>query len=97
MRGGTVCRKHGGAAPQVKQKAQERLKAMQPLALNTIEGLMGRDEFPTVQLAASKAVIDWTEGRAMERVEHSGAVTLAALLGVVPIVSPSDDDPDKEK
>lgn len=59
---------HGGAAPQVKQAAQERLKAMQPLALNTMEALMSRTEFPTVQFQASKAVIDWTEGKAAELV-----------------------------
>lgn len=70
--GGTVCRMHGGAAPQVKQAAMERLKAMQPKALNTIERLLEREEFPTVQLQSAKAVLEWTEGKATERVEHSG-------------------------
>lgn len=66
--GGTVCRYHGGAAPQVQAAAQERLKAMQPLALDTLEALMRRDQYPTVQFQASKAVIDWTEGKAAELV-----------------------------
>lgn len=66
--GGTVCRWHGGAAPQVRASAQERLKAMQPKALDTIDDLMGRAEFPTVQYQAARSVIEWTEGKATERV-----------------------------
>lgn len=66
--GGVVCRMHGGAAPQVQVKAQERLRAMQPLALDTMEALMRRKEYPTVQFQASKAIIDWTEGKAAELV-----------------------------
>ena len=64
-----MCRFHGGGAPQVKLKALERLKAMQPQALTTLEGLLTRSEFPTVQLAAVKDVLDRTEGKAMERVQ----------------------------
>jgi len=82
IRGGVVCRLHGGAAPQVKLAAMARLKAMQPKALDTLEALMDRDEFPTVQLQASKAVIDWTEGKAKESVqmEVSGDEALIAAL-----------------
>ena len=76
--GGTVCRYHGGLAPQVQAAAKERLKAMQPLALDTLEALMRRDQYPTVQFQASKAVIDWTEGKAGESVavEHSGGLAI---------------------
>ena len=76
--GGTVCRMHGGAAPQVKAAALERLKLMQPKALDTLDRLLGREEFPTVQLAAVKDVLDRTEGKAMERVEQhvDGDITL---------------------
>jgi hypothetical protein len=70
IKGGTVCRMHGGGAPQVKAAALERLKLMQPKALDTIDRLLGREEFPTVQLAAAKDVLDRTEGKAMERVEQ---------------------------
>lgn len=76
--GGTVCRYHGGRAPQVIAKAEERLMAMQPKAFNTIDKLMDRDEFPTVQLQASARVIEWTHGKAVERqeVKHSGGLVI---------------------
>ena len=76
--GGYVCVMHGGKAPQVQAAAADRLKAMQPKALATLDGLMDREEFPTVQYQAAKAVIDWTEGRAAEHValEHSGAMVI---------------------
>lgn len=68
--GGTVCRMHGGAAPQVQFAALERLKALQPKAIQVVERLLERDEFPTVQLGAYKDVMDRTEGKSMERVEQ---------------------------
>lgn len=82
--GGTVCRYHGGKAPQVMAKAEERLLAMQPKAFDTIDRLMDREEFPTVQLQASAKVIEWTHGKAVERqvIEHSGGFTIRHELDV---------------
>lgn len=78
IRGGYVCRMHGGGAPQVIAKAQERLRALEPKAITTLDKLLDRDEFPTVQFQAAKAVIDYTEGKAAERVEQhiDGDITL---------------------
>ena len=80
--GGYVCRMHGGSCPQVKAKAQERLMALQPKAIQTLDKLLSRDEFPTVQLGAAKDVLDRTEGRASESVsvELSGSVDIVAIL-----------------
>lgn len=64
---------HGGSSPQVKAKALERLKALQPKAITVLESLLDRNEFPTVQMAAVRDVLDRTEGRAAERVEMTGA------------------------
>lgn len=74
--GGTVCRYHGGAAPQVKAKAAERMKALAPTAVTTLQTLMAREEYPTVQLGAAKYVYDQAEGTAIERHEqqHSGTI-----------------------
>ena len=78
IRGGTVCRMHGGGAPQVKAKAAERLAIMANKALGVIDRLMDREEFPTVQLGASKTVYEWQHGKATERVNATvdGDVTL---------------------
>lgn len=83
IRGGTVCRMHGGAAPQVKVAALERLKALQPKAITVLESLLGRDEFPTVQMAAVRDVLDRTEGKAAETqsVNVSGGLVFRHILG----------------
>jgi hypothetical protein len=73
IRGGVVCYYHGGAAPQVKASARERLMALQPLAIQTLHNLLHRDEFPTVQLGASKDILDRTEGKAAESLSLTGA------------------------
>lgn len=76
IRGGYVCRNHGGGAPQVIAKAAERLSALVPKAIAKLDALMDRDEFPSVQFAASKAVIEFSEGKATERVEQQVDATL---------------------
>lgn len=78
IRGATVCRMHGGSAPQVKFAAMERLKALQPKALTVLESLLDRQEFPTVQIAAVRDVLDRTEGKATETqtLKHEGKIEL---------------------
>lgn len=74
--GATVCRTHGGAAPQVQRKAAERLAELVPKAIQKLDALMDRDEYPSVQFAASKAVIEFSEGKATERVEQTVDATM---------------------
>lgn len=77
--GGTVCRYHGGAAPQVKAKALERLMALQDPAVNTLEYLMEqKSAFPSTAYAAARDVLDRTMGKAKESIEMnvSGEVAL---------------------
>lgn len=82
IRGGRVCRFHGGAAPQVKFAAMERLKALQPKAVTTLETLLDRSEFPTVQMAAVRDVLDRTEGKAVEtqQVNITGSMSIVDIL-----------------
>jgi hypothetical protein len=67
-----VCRFHGGASPQAKQKAQERLLALEPRAVRVLGTLLDRDDAPHVQLAAVKDVLDRTMGKAPQAVDVSG-------------------------
>lgn len=70
INGGTVCRTHGGAAPQVKAKAAERWSAhLVPLAVQCIaETIKARPQFPTPAFAASKFTLENEFGRAVETV-----------------------------
>lgn len=81
--GGRVCRMHGGAAPQVKAKAQERLMALQHPAIDRLTQLIAQQEFPSVAIAAVRDVLDRTLGKPTEQqfVEHSGAIVLKHELG----------------
>lgn len=74
--GGTVCRMHGGAAPQVKLKAMERLLLLQNPAIDRLTQLIQQQEFPTVAYAASRDVLDRTIGKPGEQatVEHTGTI-----------------------
>lgn len=78
IRGATVCRTHGGAAPQVQAKAKERLAALAPKAIRVMDNLLERDQFPTVQFQASRFVIEQEVGKALERTESQvdGDITL---------------------
>lgn len=76
--GGTVCRFHGGAAPQVKAKAMERLLALQHPAIDRLTKLIDQEAFPTVAYAASRDILDRTMGKPTEQqtVEHTGAIRI---------------------
>mgnify|MGYP000181523083 FL=1 len=75
--GGTVCRMHGGSAPQVRAAAEFRVmdayRALQPKAVAVVDALLGRDEYPTVQIAAVREVMDRSEGKARESVSVTGS------------------------
>ena len=59
MLGSTVCRMHGGSAPQVKQAAQVRLMmAADPAAARLIEIANDKTMPPNVRLAANKEILD---------------------------------------
>jgi hypothetical protein len=59
--GGTVCNKHGGSAPQVKEKARQRLTEMVFPALAQLRKiLVAADTSDTDRLRAIKEVLDRT-------------------------------------
>ncbi len=77
IQGATVCRMHGGSAPQVRAKAEFRVmeayRALQPKAVGVLGTLLEREEYPTVQIAAVREVMDRTEGKPAESVAITGA------------------------
>lgn len=76
--GGTVCRMHGGAAPQVKKAALERLMAYQDRAIDRLFGLVEQRAFPSTAYQAVRDVLDRTMGKPAEsvQVEHAGEVVI---------------------
>lgn len=59
MKGGRVCHKHGGSAPQVRRKAQERLLAASNDAAAKLIQLMQDKKVPyALQLRAAEAILD---------------------------------------
>ncbi len=67
--GGKVCRMHGGAAPQVKAKAEARLRALELPAIDRMGQLIEQQDFPSVAYQASKDVLDRLRGRATEFID----------------------------
>lgn len=78
IRGGNVCRMHGGGAPQVKAKAERRLAALQIPAISRLSELMQQKEFPSTAYQAVRDVLDRTMGKPTERQEvaHSGGLVI---------------------
>ena len=74
--GGTVCRYHGGKAPQVIASAQARLLAIQFPAIARLATLVEQTDYPSTAYQASRDVLDRTLGRPKETTEHSGELTL---------------------
>jgi hypothetical protein len=78
--GGTVCRYHGGKAPQVAEKAMERLMRLQHPAISALEELIHQREYPSTRYAAIRDVLDRTEGRAKEQLD----VKITGELELIP-------------
>lgn len=81
--GGTVCRMHGGAAPQVKAAALERLMQYQDRAIDRLFGLVQQEQYPSTAYQAVRDVLDRTMGKPAEQqsVTHSGKLIIQHVLG----------------
>lgn len=86
--GGFVCRFHGGAAPQVKDKARERLAMLVEPALAKLAKLVKQDKNPAVALGAVKDVLD--RNNLTGKTEPSVNVNLTKIERVV--INPPDSD-----
>ncbi|GAA2084613.1 hypothetical protein GCM10009821_27510 [Aeromicrobium halocynthiae] len=95
IKGGTVCMSHGGAAPQVRRKANERLLNGVPKMLTELKRLATDESMPpNVRLAAIR---DWLDRAGIgETAKAELAVNLAKWeesLGEVFLDIPDDEMP----
>lgn len=58
IRGGTVCKFHGGAAPQTIAKAKERLAALVDPAIVELGNILKTSEIDSVRMSAVKDILD---------------------------------------
>ena len=82
MRGGTVCRAHGGASPQAKAKAQQmvelaemRIRNLAPKAVDVLERLL-EAESEGVALGAARDLTDRAVGKPKERVDVAAQIVV---------------------
>lgn len=77
--GGNVCRMHGGSAPQVRAKAEQRIAALVDPAIRKLSRLLDNPRTPPpVLLAAIKDILDRAGHTSVSRVEvthHDGNAT----------------------
>lgn len=98
VRGATVCNKHGGSAPQVKRKAQERLLKGVPKMLLMLRKIAEDESQPAnVRLAAIRDWLDRAGVNAKIEIEVTSSSFEEMVAGVVafvddgtPLTSPSD-------
>lgn len=60
IKGATVCRLHGGAAPQVKRAAKLRLMELQDPAIATLARVMATSDNEALRLRAAESILDRT-------------------------------------
>lgn len=58
IKGGTVCRLHGGAAPQVKRAAKLRLIELVDPAIATLARIMATSDNEALRLKAADSILD---------------------------------------
>ena len=83
MKGQSVCRSHGGGAPQARakaeaamQEAEARLRGLAGPAVATLEHLVANAESEAVRLGAARDLADRALGKAVERVNVAAATTV---------------------
>lgn len=83
IRGGSVCRTHGGSAPQVRQKAQERLLALVEPAIARLSELLAQKRDHKVALGAARDILDRNDLGGKQKIEQSGEVRLTVERVIV--------------
>jgi hypothetical protein len=74
--GGKVCRYHGGAAPQVKLAAEDRLRALVHPAITGLQQLIAQADSDSVRLSAIRDLLDRTGYKPTEKIQTTGDSTI---------------------
>lgn len=98
MNGSTVCRMHGGAAPQVKRRAQQRiLEASDKAAAHLVAMMQDKTIPPAVQLAAARDLLDRAGLAGKQELELSANVSVSVWDNIegltIDVYEDGDDDP----
>ena len=71
IKGGAVCRSHGGAAPQVQKAARERFNDLVDPAINRLQKIIEDDKVPSAsQVAAAKDILDRAGYKPVEQTQE---------------------------
>jgi len=80
IQGATVCRLHGGAAPQVQQAARARLALLVDPALSTLHNLVTKSKVDAVKMQAVKDILDRNGFKPKDEINVTGEVSLIDRL-----------------
>jgi hypothetical protein len=86
--GAAVCRVHGGAAPQVRRKAAERLAALVDPAIAVLTASMRQTKDKRLALSAAVDVLNRNSLTGKQKVEISGDLSIAEILRLRESVGP---------
>lgn len=82
-----MCKNHGGSAPQVRAKAEERLRAMVTPALDNYDKIL---KMPPDQLvfAASRDILDRTGHKAPDKIDlHADIQSRTTVVALADVLS----------
>jgi hypothetical protein len=80
--GGSVCRYHGGAAPQVLAKAEERMRALVHPAIASLQRQIDANEFQ-----AARYVLDWAGFKAADKLEGQSDIVVRVVHEDQPLLT----------
>lgn len=88
IKGGRVCRMHGGAAPQVKKAAALRLAELVDPAIGVVARSLRQRKDPRLALHAAKDVLDRNGYKSPDEMKLTGS----GLNGAIQLESVSNDE-----
>ena len=84
--GGTVCPSHGGAAPQTRAKAEERLRALVTPSITAVSNIIDHGDSDAVRLAAARYVLELAGYKPTVQVQSESEVLVRVIHEEQPIL-----------